>query len=94
MAIEVKNDESQGKYFAEVGGGEAVVWYERTGDHTLDFRHTIVPEALRGGGIGEELVRGALEDARRRGDKVIPSCPFVAHFIDRHPEYRRDVAEQ
>ena len=38
-------------------------------------------------GLGTEIVRGALDDIRERGLKVVPVCPFVAAFIRRHPEY-------
>jgi predicted GNAT family acetyltransferase len=38
-------------------------------------------------GLGTELVRGALDDMRARGLRVVPVCPFVGAFIKRHPEY-------
>jgi predicted GNAT family acetyltransferase len=38
-------------------------------------------------GLGTELVRGALDDMRERGLRVVPVCPFVAAFIRRYPEY-------
>jgi predicted GNAT family acetyltransferase len=54
--------------------------------------HTEVDEALEGRGFGSKLVRTALDDARRQGLEVVPLCPFVASFIDRHPEYQDVVA--
>ena len=54
--------------------------------------HTEVDEALEGRGLGSRLVATALEDARREGLEVVPLCPFVAAFIDRHPEYQDVVA--
>jgi uncharacterized protein len=50
--------------------------------------HTEVAPAVEGRGLGAELVRGALDDIRAHGERVVPSCPFVAAFIRRHPEYR------
>ena len=38
------------------------------------------------------LVRGALDDVRRKGMTVGPQCPFVANFIAEHPEYADLVA--
>jgi predicted GNAT family acetyltransferase len=37
-------------------------------------------------------VRGALDDARRRGWRIVAQCPFVAHFVTGHPEYADLVA--
>ncbi len=46
-----------------------------------------VPKELEGHGFGSALVRGVLDLARARGEKVIPVCPFVKAYMDRHPEY-------
>jgi predicted GNAT family acetyltransferase len=48
--------------------------------------HTEVLPAYRGQGIAEELVRFALDDARRRGLRVIATCPYVRSYVQRHPE--------
>ena len=49
--------------------------------------HTEVDEGHEGQGLGAELVRGALDAIRASGRTVIPTCPFTAAFIHRHPEY-------
>lgn len=66
--------------------GPAVLTYELVG-HALDLMHTVVPEPQRGHGVGEALARAALDYARREHLSVRPSCPFVAAFIESHPEY-------
>ena len=48
----------------------------------------LVPKKLEGHGVGSKLIRGALDAARDRGLKVVPQCPFVKAYIDRHAEYR------
>jgi uncharacterized protein len=53
----------------------------------ITHRHTEIDPASGGQGLGSQLVRFALDDARARGFAVRPLCPFVAAFIDRHPEY-------
>ena len=37
-------------------------------------------------GLGAALVRAALDDARDRGFRVVPICPFVEAYVRRHPE--------
>jgi len=63
----------------------------RRRDGRIAFTHTEVDEACEGGGFGSRLAAAALDDARREGVAVIPLCPFIAHYIDRHPEYEELV---
>lgn len=51
------------------------------------FVHTEVDERYEGLGYGRLLIKAALDDARTRGLKVTPICPFMAAYIKRHPEY-------
>lgn len=60
--------------------------YRGRGD-TRTFTHTEVDERFEGQGVGSKLVHDALEDARARGLRVIPMCPFVRAYMGRHPEY-------
>ncbi|MEY2468711.1 MAG: uncharacterized protein QOF21_1409 [Actinomycetota bacterium] len=60
--------------------------YRVDGD-TRVFPHTEIKPWLRGRGLGEQLVRGALDDVRRRGAKARPICWFVKDFIKHNPEY-------
>jgi uncharacterized protein len=50
--------------------------------------HTETPESARGQGIASRLVEGALQAARARGLKVVPCCPFVKLYFDKHPQFR------
>jgi predicted GNAT family acetyltransferase len=47
---------------------------------------------VEGTGVGSQLVRGALDDLRVRGLRLVPLCPFVAAYVRRHPEYADLVA--
>jgi len=59
----------------------------------IAFVHTDVDERFQGRGIGDQLIRFALEDARARGLAVLPFCPFVKAFIERHREFEELVPE-
>lgn len=71
-----------------VDGIEAEMTYSRASEHLIIIDHTDVPAALRGRKVGEQLVRQAVEDARREGVSIIPLCPFAKAQIDRHPEWQ------
>ena len=52
------------------------------------FTHTEVDPAYEGQGIGSALVRTALDAVRDEGSRqVMPLCPFVKAWIQRHPDY-------
>ena len=59
----------------------------RRRDGRIAFTHTEVDESCEGRGFGSRLAAAALDDARRQGLDVVPLCPFIAHYIERHPEY-------
>jgi uncharacterized protein len=54
----------------------------------ISFTHTEVDESCQGCGFGSRLAAAALDDARRQGLRVLPLCPFVAHYVETHPEYQ------
>jgi len=59
----------------------------------LAFIHTEVEQRFEGQGLGSELIAGALDAAREEGVAVLPFCPFVNGYIERHPEYASLVPE-
>jgi uncharacterized protein len=61
-------------------------------DDVLDLVHTEVDDGHEGEGLGGRLARGVLDDARRRGLHVTPTCPFIASWIEKHPDYEDLVA--
>jgi uncharacterized protein len=87
----VRNDEAH-RYELYVDAELAsIADYRRTGD-ALDMHHTETRDGFRGRGLAAELVRGALDDVRERKLTVVPSCWFVADFIEANPEYADLVA--
>jgi predicted GNAT family acetyltransferase len=54
--------------------------------------HTEIEPAFDGRGLGGQLARAALDDVRRRGVRAVARCPFIAGYIERHPEYQDLVA--
>lgn len=82
----VQNNEAKHRYELEVEGHIAASYYQLS-DNVITFIHTEVPKELEGKGIGSRLVKGALDQVRASGLKVVAQCPFVKAYIGKHPEY-------
>jgi predicted GNAT family acetyltransferase len=93
MSQSVQHEPDLQRFVASVDGEEAYVVYEPRGDKSWVMTHTYTPEALRGRGIAGDVVRTALETARRQGRSIVPRCWYVEGFIQRHPEFRDLVAD-
>ena len=52
------------------------------------FVHTEIDPTYTGKGVGSALARYALDDVQSKGGKIVPLCPFIAGWIEQHPEYR------
>ena len=59
--------------------------YLPAGDSVI-IAHTEVVHGHQGDGLGAVLVVAALERIRAKGKTAIPTCPFAAAYIRRHPE--------
>lgn len=69
-------------------GGKLVGFTEYEHRHAaVAFHHTEIDPRFRGRGLAGELIRFALDAARRAGRSVQPYCPFVRRFVEDHPEY-------
>ena len=90
-AIEITREEgdSGGRYVGKLPGlPEAEMTYSKAGTKQIIIDHTGVPDELRGTGVGQALVKQAVEDARAEGKKIIPLCPFAKAQIAKHPEWQ------
>ena len=85
--IQTTRDEDRSRYEGRIEGQVVTVLdYVRQGD-VLVLTHTGTDPAFRGRGLASTVTAAALDDVRRRGEKVSPSCPFAVDFLDDHPEY-------
>jgi predicted GNAT family acetyltransferase len=87
MTQQVVDNEAQRRYELQLDGGVAFIDYTLSGD-VRTLTHAEVPVQLRGGGVAARLTEGALALARVQGFKIVPRCPYVATFMERHPQYQ------
>ncbi|MBV5270339.1 MAG: N-acetyltransferase [Afipia sp.] len=86
MTETVQNNPARKRYELAVEDHLAATYYSLL-DGVITFIHTEVPKELEGKGIGSKLIKGALDQVRAAGLKVIPQCPFVKAYIGKHAEY-------
>ena len=84
---EVRDNRERTRYELLVDGELAgFLQYNMRGGRVI-LVHTEIDEARAGHGLASILVAGTLDDIRVRGLKIVPVCPYVERFLERHPEY-------
>ena len=92
MEPTVRNVPEKNRY--EIRDGDRVLGlaaYDVRGETTV-FTHTEVDPDAGEDGLGSTLVRAALDDVRSKGGSIVPQCPFVRGWIERHQDYADLVA--
>ncbi|WP_018477579.1 GNAT family N-acetyltransferase [Pontibacter roseus] len=90
--MDIIHDETDLRFYADTGDGEAELTYTYTEEGEMDFDHTFVPEPHRGKGLADKLVKAGLEHAREKNCKVVPSCPVVEAYVKRHDGYEEMIS--
>lgn len=89
----VRDNADAGRYELVVDGEVAgFADYREQGNGDVVLPHTVIDSSRRGQGLGAVLVRGALDDLRSQGKKIVPACWYVAEFVDGHPDYADLIA--
>lgn len=91
--VTVRDDESRSRYLAERDGDELGFAAYKRADGVTTFTHTIIQPEHEGQGVASTLVRTALDTERAAGRTIIPRCPYVRRFLQRHQEYGDLVSE-
>ncbi|MFC7581604.1 GNAT family N-acetyltransferase [Schaalia naturae] len=88
-AVEVRDVPERRRFEAAVGGEFAGFAEYELGPDRVVFTHTEVLPPFEGRGVGSALARHALDRVREDGRlRVVPLCPFIKGWVNRHPEYR------
>jgi len=83
----------QSRYEVLLGGELAGVLHYRRHGGEIELAHTEIDQAFQGQGLAGRLAGAALADARGRTTPVVVTCPFVAGYVERHPEFNDLLAE-
>lgn len=86
--LHVQDVPDRARFEARISADDALAGFieYRLGSDWIALLHTEVLEAFQGQGIGGRLVRAVFEDLRARELPVLPRCPFILAWLQKHPE--------
>ena len=87
----IDNKEAR-RFEAEVDGHWAIIEYSVL-PNILSLNHVEVEKTLEGKGVATEMAEKVLLQIELRGLKVIPVCPFIKKYIQKHPEWKSIIAK-
>jgi predicted GNAT family acetyltransferase len=85
--IAITDDTESQRYVIRVDGKRAGLLQYRLRPELIELVHTEIYEEFEGRGLGSQLISFALQEARERGLAILPICPFVNDYIQRHRQY-------
>jgi uncharacterized protein len=86
--VVTSHNPAEHRYEAHIDGELAGFAEYQLTDAMVVFTHTEVFEKFEGHGVGSALARFGLDDVRADGTrKVMPLCPFIKGWIQRHRDY-------
>ena len=88
---ELIDNEERHQYEFNIGKYVPKIEYIKTKNGEIYLTHTEVPVALEGKGVGSQLAEKVLKDIEKQELRLVPLCPFIAGYIQKHPDWRRIV---
>lgn len=84
-----EDEGDKGRFIARIDGidEEGELTISKVSDVLVIADHTFAPDALRGTGAALALVDALIADARAKGYRVVPLCPYVRAQARKHPEW-------
>ncbi|WP_297905976.1 GNAT family N-acetyltransferase [uncultured Parabacteroides sp.] len=88
---ELIDNEERHQYEFHIEGYVPRIEYIKNKNGEIYLTHTEVPVEFEGKGIGSLLVEKVLSDIEKKGLRLVPLCPFVTGYIQKHPDWKRIV---
>ncbi|CAM4407225.1 GNAT family N-acetyltransferase [Vibrio agarivorans] len=87
------NDKENREYQITLEGPYVALAKYSLDSNVMTIHSTRVPDEVQGKGYGKVMMEAILPDVEQHGYKVIPACSYVAHYINRHPQWQHLLAE-
>ena len=86
MEIEVKDNPAKHRFETTIEGHTAFIDYSLQ-PGVITVNHTEVPQELGGRGIAATMTNFALEHIAANKLQLVPLCPYMHSYLQKHPEY-------
>ncbi len=87
-AIAVVDNPELGRFEIHVGDTLAGFTEYRPRGDRYAFVHSEIGDEFGGRGLASRLIKDTLDEMRTRAIAVLPYCPFVKRYIQRHADYQ------
>lgn len=89
VQISYEDKDHKGRFVARITGvaDEGELTISKVSDVLVIADGTFVPDTLRGTGTASALVQALIADARAKGYRIVPLCPYVRAQSLKHPEW-------
>ncbi|MPZ96007.1 MAG: N-acetyltransferase [Propionibacteriales bacterium] len=87
MELELRDNTDESRYELVDGDTLAGIVEYKLDEGTISLTHTEVDSSYKGEGLGSRIASGVLDGVRARGLAMLPVCPFIRRYVQRHPEY-------
>ena len=81
----VSRNDAAARYDLTVGGVVAGFTSFHESETHIALTHTEVDDEYQGQGLASQLAAEVVADAVSRGRVIIPVCPYIARYLERHP---------
>jgi len=88
--IPLRKNEAKKRFELEIDGNFAFIDYRET-NNQIALVHTEVDPALNGLGAAAAVVEKTLKYIEEANITLMPYCPYVFAYIQKHPEWKRIV---
>ena len=95
IEITYSESDTKGRYGARPDGAtvEAEMTTSKVSDSLIIVDHTFVPDTLRGQGLAGALAMRVIADARSKGQRIVPLCPFLRGYAEKRRKELDDVIQ-
>lgn len=93
--ITYSETDTKARYAATFEGveGEGELTISKVSPTLIIADHTFVPDTMRGMGVAKALALRLFEDARAKGQRIVPLCAFVRGYAKRNRDETADVIQ-
>jgi len=89
--IKIIDDRPHSKFYIPIDGKKAFIKYRMRNESTIEYITTFVPEEYRGKPYARLLVEYALNYAREKKLRVVPTCPYITKFLSKNEAEYKDI---